>query len=189
MANTGAGFGGSQESFASFGLDPLVSAGSGNTRGIEIALQKKISEVPCYGIFSLSYNESRFTALDGIARPNSFDQRWILNIGGGYIFNERWEVSAKFRFATGRPYTPYNADGTQSPMQYNTDRVDANHSLDLRVDRRWLFSRWSLITYLDVQNVYNRKPLDVPRYNERIQQTEQPDAIGILPSIGISAEF
>ncbi len=189
MANTGAGFGGSEEGFASFGFDPLTSAGTGRSQGIELLVQKRLSEVPCYGTVSVSYNTAEFVALDGISRPGSFDQHWILNVGGGYIFNEHWEISTKFRLATGRPYTPFGPGGVQSPAEYNTARVGTNHSLDVRVDRRWQFDSWTLITYVDVQNIYNRQPLDVPRYNTRTQQAEVNQSIGILPSIGISAEF
>jgi hypothetical protein len=84
---------------------------------------------------------------------------------------------------------PFNPDGTQNPARYNTARLAPNHSLDVRLDRRWNFSRWTLIAYLDVQNIYNRKPVNVPRYNARTGQAEESRAIGILPSIGISAEF
>jgi hypothetical protein len=189
LANTGAGFGGSEEGFASFGLDPLVSKGSGQARGIELLIQKKLSEIPCYGTVSVSYNESKFKALDGIERPSSFDQQWILNVGGGYVFNEKWEVSTKFRYVTGRPYTPFRAGALQLDRQYNTLRIDANHSLDVRVDRRWSFAEWTLDTYIDIQNIYNRKPVDVPRFNPRTGRAEQESSIGILPSIGVNAEF
>ena len=189
LANTGAGYGGSDDGFSSFGLEKLVSGGSGETNGVELFVQKRLSEIPCYGTLSISYNDSRFKALDGVARPSAFDQRWIVNIGGGYIFEEHWEFSAKFRYATGRPYTPYNPDGTQNAALFNTERIRANHSLDIRVDRRWAFDGWALVAYLDIQNVYNRKPVDIPRFNERTQQIEGSNAIGILPSIGVSAEF
>jgi hypothetical protein len=189
LANTGAGFGGSDEGFASFGLDPLVSKGSGQSRGVEFLAQKKLSEIPCYGTLSVSYNISDFEALDGINRASNWDQRWIINVGGGYVFNDAWEFSTKFRYLTGRPYTPFNADGTQNPILYNTRRIQPNHSLDVRVDRRWAFESWTLVTYVDVQNVYNRKPLDVPRYNPETRRAEQNASIGTLPSIGISAEF
>lgn len=189
LANTGAGFGGSQEGFASFGLDPLASVGRGRARGTEFLIQKKLSQAPWYGTASISYNTSDFIALDGIERPSSFDQRWIINVGGGYVFDDRWEFSAKFRYATGRPYTPYALDGSQMSDEYNSLRIDVNHSLDIRVDRRWSFEMWTLIAYIDVQNIYNRKPVDAPRFNPRTQNIEQSDAIGILPSIGLSAEF
>jgi len=190
LANTGAGYGGSEDGFSSFGLDPLVSKGSGIARGAELLVQKKLSEIPCYGTVSVSFNQSEFKAIDGAERPSSFDQRWIINIGGGYVFDEKWEISTKFRYATGRPYTPFDPDGYQSPAQYNAARIGANHSLDARVDRRWSFGTWTLVTYIDIQNIYNRKPVNIPRYNERLRRAEQDvSSIGILPSIGVSAEF
>jgi hypothetical protein len=190
LANTGAGFGGSQDGYASFGLDPLVSDGTGNAHGLELFLQKKLSEVPCYGLVSVSWNEAKFTAKEGVSRASSWDQRWIINLGGGYILNELWEFSGKFRIATGRPYTPYLPNGIQDVSAYNSVRIDANHSLDLRVDRRWSFDNWNLITYIDIQNVYNRKPVDVPIFDQRTQTVKQTGgSIGLLPSIGVSAEF
>jgi hypothetical protein len=191
LANTGAGFGGSQDGYASFGLDPLVSDGAGIAKGMELFLQKKMSEIPCYGLVSISWNEARFTAIDGVERSSSFDQRWIINLGGGYILNDQWEFSGKFRLATGRPYTPYLVPpGIQDVTAYNGARIGANHSLDLRADRRWNFVDWTLITYIDVQNVYNRKALDVPIYDEREKRVKQASGgIALLPSIGVSAEF
>ena len=189
MANTGAGFSGSDDGFASFGLDRLVSKGSGEARGIEFFVQKKLSDIPLYGTVSASYNESIFSALDGVDRPNSFDQRWIINVGGGYVFDEKWEISTKFRFATGRPYTPIGVGGAQTAALYNSARVRANHGLDVRVDRRWLFESWTLITYIDIQNIYNRKPVTIPRYDVRTGTLDESNALGILPTIGISAEF
>ncbi len=189
LANTGAGFGGSDEGFASFGPDPLVSRGTGRASGVELLAQKRLSEIPCYGTVSVSYTVSEFKALDGVERASSWDQRWILNVGGGYILDENWELAAKFRFATGRPYTPFNPDGTQNIALYNTARVVPNHSLDLRIDRRWSFEAWTLVTYVDIQNVYNRIPRDVPRYDVASGTIDTQSSIGILPSLGISAEF
>ena len=189
MANTGAGFGGAEEGFASFGLDPLVSEGSGWARGIELFLQKRMARVPHYALLSISYNESKFRGLDGVLRPSSFDQRWIVNFGGGYVPNSRWEFSAKFRLATGRPWTPYNSDYSKSGSLFNTARIDVNHSLDVRVDRRWSLGSIYLITYIDIQNIYNRPFSDVPRWNAWKQELDDTSSIGILPSIGISAEF
>lgn len=189
LANTGAGYGGTDEGFAAFGVDPLVSRGSGRARGIELSAQKKFSEVPCYGTLALSYNQSQYTAVDGIRRPGTYDQTWIFNLGGGYVLNEKWEVSGKFRFASGAPYTPYNSDGTQSPQLYNSRRLKSNHSLDVRVDRRWHFASWTMITYLDIQNVYNNPYNQRPRWDEREWRTDEGESIGLLPSIGISVEF
>ena len=189
LANTGAGFAGSDDNFAAFGLDPLVSKGTGTVSGCELLLQKKSSNTPYYGTLSLTYSESYFKALDGVKRIGSYDQRWIFNLSGGYIFDEKWEASIKFRYSTGKPGTPYNFDGTQDVSRYNTIRLDPNHSLDIRIDRRFNFNLWSLIAYIDVQNIYNRKNVSLITWNRRKQEPEKQQSFGILPSIGIIAEI
>ncbi|HCV44404.1 MAG TPA: TonB-dependent receptor, partial [Bacteroidetes bacterium] len=189
MANTGGGFGGSEDNFAAYGLDALVSDGVGRSRGIEFLLQKKLSEIPVYAVLSLTLSNTRFTGLDGVERTGSYDQPVIITFSGGWKIDERWEASSRFRYAGGAPFTPYNADGTQDVASYNSERLKSLHGLDVRVDRRWNFSRWTLIAYLDVQNVYNYKTGRVV-WNERTQSAEvQESSIGILPSIGISAQF
>ena len=148
LANTGAGFG--DENYESFGLEPLTSAGVGKARGVEFSLQKKLSDTPYYGIASLTYSVADYAALDKIDRTGSYDQTWIVSLSGGYRISPEWETSLKFRYSTGRPYTPYNADGTQNISSYNSARFPESHSLDLRVDKYWFFSRWSLISYIDI---------------------------------------
>lgn len=189
LANTGAGFSGGDQNFDSFGFEPLVSEGVGDVRGIEFSMQKKSSETPHYAILSVTYSESSFKGLDQIKRPGAYDQRWIINLSGGYIFNKKWEGSLKFRFATGNPYTPFNNNGTQSVFNYNSARFKEFHSLDLRVDRRWDFDSWTLITYLDIQNIYNNKQSNTIRWDYRKGEVDQQSSIGLLPSIGISLEF
>jgi outer membrane receptor for ferrienterochelin and colicin len=190
LANTGAGYGGTEEGFASYGLDRLVSSGYGRALGVEFLAQKKLSEIPLYGLLSITWSRTRFTSLDGVERPGAFDQPFLANITAGYRFDDRWEASMKFRYAAGRPYTPINPDGTQNVSAYNSLRLKAYHALDLRVDRRWYFERWGLVAYLDIQNVYNNKYAGTPRWDERTRQViSDQNSIGILPSIGISAEF
>lgn len=190
LANTGGGFGGADENFSSFGFDHLVSAGTGRSYGTELLVQKKLSDTPIYGLLSVTLMRTWFTGLDGIERPGLFDQRALLNVSGGYQFDERWEASMKFRFASGQPYTPFKSNGSQDIAAYNSMRLKSAHSLDVRVDRRWNFSSWNLITYVDIQNVYNNKFSGNVRWNAREQKAEfDESAIGVLPSIGISAEF
>jgi hypothetical protein len=190
LANTGAGYGGSEEGFATFGLDHLVSEGSGVSTGIEFLAQKKMSEVPLYGLVSLGWARTRFTALDGVERAGAYDQRLAANLSGGYRFNEKWEASMRFRYGSGRPYTPFKPDGTQDISSLYSARLKGFHALDLRVDRYWNFNRWNLIVYLDVQNIYNNRYSGTVRWNARERRVEEDESnIGILPSLGISAEF
>jgi len=189
MSNAGAGFGGSEENFTAFGLDSLSSSGLGRAFGVELLLQKKLSESPLYGTAAISFGFSEYAGVDGVYRDGAYDQRVILNLTGGYVFNERWEIAGKFRMASGRPYTPFGVDGVQDPLAYNTSRLKANHSLDIRADRRWFFGGWNLVTYLDIQNIYNHKSHQSPRFDERTGEVEVRNELGILPTIGVTAEF
>lgn len=189
LANTGAGYGGSEQNFESFGFEPLVSEGKGRARGVELSLQKRAGSTGLYGLISATYAQSDFTALDGIEKPSAFEQNWIFNLSGGYIFNNEWEVSFKFRYASGSPSTPYNSDGSQSLSNYLTDSLPPIHALDLRVDKRWHLGSVNLITYIDVQNVYNRSNIQSLRWDYKEMKVDDTSSIGILPSIGISLEF
>jgi len=198
ITNSGTDFGGRSDDFQSFGYYPLVSSGKGNTYGIEWLLQKRFSEIPFYGQISLSLSHSEFKAGNGKKHEGPFDQPYLLNITGGYIFNEKWEVSSKFRYFSGLPYTPVyqpfnNPSGNYSiqnlPDEYLSDRLDAGHHLDLRVDRYFNFSKWILITFVDIQNIYNFQIEQRPRYDFWEDEVKRYSDIGILPSIGISFEF
>ena len=198
MTNTGASFGGREDDFQSFGYFTLVSEGYGQSKGVELSLQKKFSQFPLYGLISLAYNETEFTAKNGKVYPGQYDQRFILNLSGGYIFNDKWEVSAKFRYFTGVPYTPVyrpsenpvNPGTIQNlPEEYLSARLEPGHHLDVRIDRYFNFKNVTLIVYVDVQNVYNYKIPMKPSYNFWNDTIESSSSIGILPSIGISLEI
>jgi hypothetical protein len=125
-----------------------------------------------------------------VERPGSYDQGVIINLSAGYRFNEKWEASAKFRYASGHPYTTFNPNGTQNTLLYNSERTTPVHGFDVRVDRRWNFATWTLISYIDIQNVYNNRRSGSVRWNAREQRVEMDaSSLGILPSIGISAEL
>jgi outer membrane receptor protein involved in Fe transport len=198
LTNTGTSFGGNEDDFQSFGYFNLVSTAYGRAYGIDMLLQKKFSEIPCYGQVSLTYGKSDYTAGNGITYPGIFDQRFIFNLSGGYKFNKNWEISTKFRLFTGVPYTPVYRP-SQNPIQpgsiqalpeeYLSARLDAAHHLDFRVDRFFYLGNWTLILFLDIQNIYNYKLPQRPRYDFYQDEVTTSSEIGILPSIGFSAEF
>jgi hypothetical protein len=174
-----------------YGLEPLSNAAEGESYGVELFIQKKLSDIPLYGLLSLTLSESRFTSIEGEERPGTFDSRFIMNLSAGYRFGPLWEVSAKFRLATGQPTTPFNPDGSINFAEYNSgERLPVFHTLDARVDRRWNFDNFTLITYIDIQNLYNRKNVSEISFNFRTMEQELDESeIGILPSIGVSLEF
>lgn len=198
ITNTGSQYGGRQDDFQSFGLFDLNSNADGKSYGAEVTLQKKYSDTPYYGQVSLSFGKSELTAGNGKKYYNEFDQRFIFNLSGGYKLSEKWEISGKFRYFTGVPFTPiYKPEENpvnpgyvkNVPSEYLSDRLDAGHHLDLRVDRYFNFDSWTLIVFLDIQNIYNYKVPIKPNYDFYEKKIDKSNSIGILPSIGVSAEF
>jgi len=198
LTNTGISFGGREDDFQSFGYYRLAPRGKGRSTGAEFLVQKKFSNTPFYGLFSLAYNRTEFTAPDGRTYPGQYDQRVILNLSGGYIFSDRWEFSAKFRYFTGVPCTPVYRPSANPlrpgfiqnlPEEYLSARLKPGHQLDVRVDRIFNFKQVTLIVYADVQNVYNLKIPMPPTYNFWTDKITKSAEIGILPSIGISLEI
>ncbi len=139
-------------------LFPLTSAGRGESRGIEVYVQKKLSR-------SL-YARAEQAALDGLARPSDFDLPHVLSLVGGYRFGKRFEASSRFTFTSGRPYTPFlvaetlaqnRSTGILDLTRINSVRTPAYHRLDLRLDRRFLRSWGAIVLYLEIENLYGRK--------------------------------
>jgi hypothetical protein len=173
-----------------YGLEPLSSTGTGESRGVELFIQKKMGEIPIWGVLSLTLSESKFTSIEGKARPGSFDSRFIANFSLGYRISETWEISGKWKLATGVPTTPFRENGSLDYLLYNEgDRLPVSHQLDMRLEKRWNLASSLLTTYIDVQNVYNRKNVSSVQWDERKQEAIYPSNIGILPSIGVLFEF
>lgn len=177
-----------------FGLEPLAAVATGRSMGIEALVQKQLSEIPLFGLASVSASRTTFDGSDGVRRPGSFDTRFIGNAVLGWRPSAKWEISGKFRVATGLPITPIITSGPNAGRQDFTQwneggRLPLFHSLDLRVDRRWSLRRVQLVSYLDVQNVYGRKNISNEEWDQRVGAVVRNASLGLLPSIGFSLEW
>lgn len=184
-----------------FGLEPLQSAANGLAYGVEIFIQKKLSEIPLYGLISASYNRTEFQGLDGSWRVGSFDSPIIFNLSAGYRFDGEWELSGKVRAATGLPTTPFIATAEQAitaglpigsidfTRTNQGERLRRFYALDVRLDKRWYLPGLQVVTYVDVQNVTGRRNESQVRWDTTKQSEVRTLSIGVLPSIGITVEF
>lgn len=173
-----------------YGLEPLVGTGTGSVRGAEVLLQKRLSDVPVYGLISASYNRTRFRGLDGSTSVGAFDSPMVFNGLLGWRPNARWEFSGRVRSAAGLPTTPFTSAGQLDFTRYNEgQRLPQFFALDLRIDRRFVFRRSQLVTYIDVQNATSRKNISQIAWDARRRAAVPNESIGLLPSIGINWEF
>lgn len=173
LANLGADFG-------VVGNERVNSFGLGRTYGMEMLYQQRLFN-GAYGILAYTWVRSEFTNADGQYAPSSWDSRHIISLTGGKKFGNNWEIGGRFAFSGGLPYTPDNIDASMQRFYWdqfgfaqtnwtlvNSKRVSVYHQLDVRVDKKWYFKKWTLDVFLDIQNFYNRatqtKPaLDVQR--------------------------
>ena len=173
-----------------YGLEPLQGTATGTVKGIEVLLQKRLSDVPVYGLLSASFNRTRFQGLDGVTSIGAFDSPLVFNALLGWRPSARWEFSGRVRAAAGLPTTPFTSDGRLDFARYNTgDRLPTFFALDLRADRRWVFRKSQLVTYIDIQNATARKNVSQIAWDARLRAPKANDSIGVLPSIGVNWEF
>ena len=175
--------------------NPLVDKGKAYTRGLEVVLQKKLAR-EIYGLLSASYFRSKYRDYDGVWRNRAFDNRFTFQVEGGYKPNNKWEFSVRWLFAGGRPYTPFDESASEETgrgvldvNQINGERLPDYHSLNLRVDRRFHFSKSNLIFYFSVWTAYGRKNLDNDGWNEVRNEKEENRQWGTLPLFGLEFEF
>jgi hypothetical protein len=129
-------------------------------------------------------------------RPSETDQTHNLNLIGAYNL-ERWTFSSRLRLVSGMPYTPVNGSTFDSdndvyiPIRGTiySERFDAFKQLDVRIDRRFVYDKWILTAYLDVQNVTNSANSQNIEYSYDYSQNKKVRGLPILPTIGVKGEF
>lgn len=203
--------------FGVVGDEAVVSTAKGRAYGFEILARSKNFR-KFNVIMSYTFVRSEFQRNGNEYIPSAWDNRHIFNITLGRKLARNWDIGAKWRFVGGGPYTPYDLGlssqkdawdvrnrGYLDYSQFNTLRFKDFHQLDIRIDKSWFFKRWTLIAYLDIQNLYNFKaqqpdfitnldangnvltdPSDPSRYLLRAL----PNTAGqTLPTIGIIVEI
>ncbi len=203
--------------YGSIGEEILRSSADGRSYGMELIVKWLIPDkVTLVGSATLYRSEYR-TDKDQDYIPSAWDNRFITNLSAVYEFPRYWSIGAKVSAIGGSPYTPYDEelsslrsiwDAEGRPVydysQYNGMRLDPYWQLDLRVDKNFYFSRWTLGIYVDLQNVTFSKirqpdaylstgtvlnpdmPLSEQRYELELLELYSGT---IVPAIGVTVGF
>jgi outer membrane receptor protein involved in Fe transport len=176
-------------------LLPMTSDGEGRVRGLEFFLKKRLA-AGLYGQIAYSWSRTEQAALDGIFRRGSFDTPHVMNVIAGYRLGERWEVSSRFTYASGRPYTPpllpESVDQNRliyDVARFNTERLPAFHRLDVRIDRKFTLFGRNTSLFADMQNLYNRRAVIEYSWNQKARELYAEKQLEFLPIVGINIEF
>ena len=207
----------------------FLNVGKQDVTGIDVLLQQKLVK-DIYGTISFSRMNSKFydprIGMEGNTYPSDYDVPYVLTIIAGkrfsnlrseldqmpfYIkypshilpFSDDMEISARWRYASGMPYTPevyvtteqhreggakWTAGAWEETGNINSARYPDYHRLDLEFSSRFNFRAWNLVILLSVQNIYNRKNIAYYQYNSDGTQ-ENVYQYALLPVLGIESEF
>ncbi len=205
--------------FGVVGDEEVTSTSEGRAYGMEFLARSR----DFYGfniVMSYTLVRSEFKDIAGQYVPTAWDNRHIINITAQRSLPRNWDAGFKWRFVGGAPYTPFDlaksslveawdASNMAYPdfLRFNAERLGGFHQLDIRVDKQYFLNKWSLLLYLDIQNVYNFKSdepdrLDIARdvsgrpvvnpadENRYLMQVIKSDGQGtVLPTVGIIVEF
>lgn len=179
LANLGADFG-------VVGNNPVVGTSDGRSYGLEFFAQQRLNK-GFYGIFAFTLYRSEFQDKNGIYVPSSWNNRFILSMTGGKILPRNWEIGAKLRITGGSPYTPYDVSATSLYSNYNIDpqglpnykllntaTLSDFYQLDMRIDKKYYFKKFTLNAFIDIQNLTNNV------YNLQANLVPDRDANGNL---------
>ncbi len=171
--------------------------GAGRVYGMEVVARHDLTtKFTGWLAYTLSHATRRDSGSTSY-RLFEYDQTHILTIFGVYQLPRNWSIGSRFRLVSGDPSTPvtgavYNAStGNYSPIfgaKYS-DRLPPFAQLDIRVDKRWIFNRWMLNAYLDLQNVFNRANPEALQYNYDFTKSRVREGLPIYPILGLRGEI
>ena len=173
----------------------LAGGGRARSQGVEGLVRKKLA-ADVYGLVSYAYSVSRYTDLDGVERNRAFDHRHVGSVIVGYRPKDRFEFSGRWRFAGGRPYSPFDPvlsaqarAGIVRHGRINAERHGAYHRLDLRFDHRRHYRAVTLVSFFSVLNVYNRDNVFHYYWDADDNRPRRSTQWGFLPVGGFELEF
>ena len=211
LANVGSDFG-------VVGNEAVESTSEGRSYGLEFLYQQKLIK-GFYAILAYTIVNSEFQDKNDVYVPTAWDSKHIVSFTGGKRFKSGWELGFRWLYSGGAPYTPFdisasslkenwdiNGLGVRDFSQLNSRREGNFHQLNIRVDKKWFFDKFSLNFYLDLQNAYGFKAklaptlivvtdadgnyVEDPNDSTRYQTKFIDSASGIIqPTLGIVIEF
>jgi hypothetical protein len=176
----------------------LVSKGSGTNYGLELTIERFFAN-NYYFMINTTLFDSKYKALDGIARNTAFNSNYLVNALWGKEFvnlgkkkNKTFAINGKAFFGGGKRIIPLlrDASGNLAVDPANNrfyDQTKAyNHYLDdiytltLALSYKWSKTNRTHELFLNIDNLTNNRPRLGEYYD-----SEKPDKIGYQGPIGI----
>ncbi|MEM9328343.1 MAG: TonB-dependent receptor [Bacteroidota bacterium] len=181
--------------------DPLANEGTGQNYGLELTLEKFLSN-GYYFLSTLSLYESSYKGLDEVSRPTRFDGGYIFNVIGGKEWslgrsgNKTLSANGRFIYSGGKREAPIDIDASR---EAGFTIRDFSRNYDMRLDE---YIRFDIgITYkvnrpkstsaiaLNVQNAVGRTNEFGRYYSSFSDAVVSEGQVGMFPNLSYRISF
>ncbi|MFM9004672.1 MAG: carboxypeptidase-like regulatory domain-containing protein [Flavobacteriales bacterium] len=151
--------------FGVFGNYPVSFDSKGRAYGVEFLYQQRLYK-GFYGMISYTLSWSEYLDKRNTYVASAWDARHVVSLTLGKRFGTQWEAGLNWRYQSAIPYTPFNDElsaqrlvwdinnaGVRDFDRLNALRGKSTSILNLRVDRIYNFTGWTLNVYIDLENV------------------------------------
>ena len=116
--------------------------------------------------------------------------------GSGYRPKSNWEISVRWSYFGGKPYTPINLESSTIYdeqllyiNEFNEQKTPDYHSLFIRYEKRYSLRKSNLILFFEIWNTYNRENIETFFYSRDRQSIEKIVYFSTIPVGGFGIEF
>ncbi len=166
-------------------------AADGYAWGAELSSRYRLRERFFFGAWVAVGHAERDGALF------DYDQPYALSLLSSWDFKPGWNAGLRYRLAAGLPYTPISYgvyDGTTDSYdpvfgEENSDRLPAYQKVDVHIERRLSFRRWTLVGYAELWWVPKDANVLYPAWSYDYSQQTLVGGIPFLPLVGARADL
>ncbi|HSJ68660.1 MAG TPA: TonB-dependent receptor [Anditalea sp.] len=174
-------------------LETEILEGIGRAYGLEASIEKKEGRFTGRLSYTLSRSERKVQGINqGEWYRANFDKPHDLNVFGLYQLNKKWDFSANFVIASGRPFTQpigkYELDGITMPIigERNAHRIPTYHRLDIAANlspegkrHSWSFGLYNAYSRRNAYSIFFRQ-----QENSTLNEAVRLSILGsVIPSV------
>ena len=176
----------------------FVNNGTGRNYGVEFTLEKFFDK-QYYFLITASLFNSKYTAFDKIERNTKFAGNYAFNALFGYEWklgtNRLLSVNTKTAYVGGKRFVPMSVSGAgNSNVTFDyeyayTKKLPDYFRMDLNVNMKVNYKRWSVEWFVEVNNITNHQNLWTKYYNADRNRDEYVYQYGLMPIGGCRVYF
>ncbi|HET6564155.1 MAG TPA: TonB-dependent receptor, partial [Xanthomonadales bacterium] len=176
-----------------------ANSGDGESYGLDVVLNGSFGRGWRTNL-AYSYNDTELNDNDGAGDyPSDNNYEHLLSLGVSWEINDRWQVGARWKYASGRPFDDFVIyDDVLSdlggPTRYsrefttnNTVRGSSFNTLDIRVDYRVPLGSFDFVAFLDLLNATGSVTTDELEFDPASGILYEEDG-EVFPFIGLILE-